>query len=101
MLEWLIDFSLRKRGLVVCCALILAGVAFALMLGSYSPEDPGWMVASDKPIANTLGSYGAAIASTLIIIGGKGAWGDMVMPPNAHVKDADIQALVKWTLTLK
>jgi cobalt-zinc-cadmium resistance protein CzcA len=26
MLEWLIDFSLRKRGLVVCCALILAGV---------------------------------------------------------------------------
>ena len=26
MLEWLIDFSLRKRRLVVCCALILAGV---------------------------------------------------------------------------
>lgn len=26
MLEWLIDFSLRKRGLIVCCALILAGV---------------------------------------------------------------------------
>ena len=33
--------------------------------------------------------------------GGKGAWGEMAMPPNAHVKDADIQAIVKWVLTLK
>ena len=33
--------------------------------------------------------------------GGKGAWGDMVMPPNSHVKDADITAVVKWILTLK
>lgn len=33
--------------------------------------------------------------------GGKGAWGDMAMPPNAHVKDADIQAIVKWILTQK
>ena len=33
--------------------------------------------------------------------GGKGVWGDMVMPPNAHVKDADIQKLVKWILATK
>jgi cytochrome c len=33
--------------------------------------------------------------------GGKGAWGDMVMPPNAHVKDDDIKAIVKWILTQK
>ena len=33
--------------------------------------------------------------------GGKGVWGEMVMPPNAHVKDADIAAIVKWVLTLK
>ncbi len=33
--------------------------------------------------------------------GGKGAWGDMVMPPNAHVKDADITAIVKWILAQK
>ncbi len=26
MLEWLIDFSLRKRGLVACCAVILVGI---------------------------------------------------------------------------
>ena len=33
--------------------------------------------------------------------GGKGVWGEMVMPPNAHVKDADIASIVKWILTLK
>ena len=32
--------------------------------------------------------------------GGKGVWGEMVMPPNAHVKDADIAAIVKWVLSL-
>ena len=31
--------------------------------------------------------------------GGKGVWGDMIMPPNAHVKDADIATVVKWILT--
>jgi cytochrome c len=33
--------------------------------------------------------------------GGKGVWGDMVMPPNAHVKDEDIKAMVAWILGLK
>jgi cytochrome c len=33
--------------------------------------------------------------------GGKGVWGDVPMPPNAHVKDADIQTLVQWILSLK
>ena len=33
--------------------------------------------------------------------GGKGAWGDVPMPPNSHVKDADIKALVHWVLSLK
>ena len=33
--------------------------------------------------------------------GGKGVWGEMVMPPNAHVKDADIAAIVKWILAMK
>jgi DNA segregation ATPase FtsK/SpoIIIE, S-DNA-T family len=54
--------------------LIGLGLAFAAMLWTYSPQDPGWMVASDKPINNALGGFGAALASTLIIIGGKGIW---------------------------
>jgi len=33
--------------------------------------------------------------------GGKGAWGDMLMPPNSHVKDADIKTIVQWVLSLK
>jgi len=31
--------------------------------------------------------------------GGKGVWGDIPMPPNAHVKDADIKTLVQWILS--
>ncbi len=30
--------------------------------------------------------------------GGKGAWGEIPMPPNAAVKDDDIKTLVKWVL---
>jgi cytochrome c len=33
--------------------------------------------------------------------GGKGTWGDIPMPPNAHVKDADIKAMVQWILSVK
>lgn len=33
--------------------------------------------------------------------GGTGVWGQVPMPPNAAVPDADIQALVKWILTIK
>jgi cytochrome c len=33
--------------------------------------------------------------------GGKGVWGETPMPPNAHVKDEDINTLVHWILTLK
>jgi cytochrome c len=33
--------------------------------------------------------------------GGKGVWGDIPMPPNAHVKDADIKTMVQWILSVK
>lgn len=33
--------------------------------------------------------------------GGKGVWGEVPMPPNAHVKDEDIKAIVHWIVTLK
>jgi cytochrome c len=33
--------------------------------------------------------------------GGVGVWGQVPMPPNAHVKDEDIKTLVKWILSLK
>lgn len=33
--------------------------------------------------------------------GGKGAWGEVPMPPNAHVKDGDIKTIVQWILSVK
>lgn len=33
--------------------------------------------------------------------GGSGAWGQIPMPPNATVPDADVKALVKWVLATK
>jgi cytochrome c len=33
--------------------------------------------------------------------GGKGVWGDIPMPPNAHVKDANTKTMVQWILSIK
>jgi cytochrome c len=33
--------------------------------------------------------------------GGAGVWGQIPMPPNAQVSDADIKTLVSWVLSLK
>jgi cytochrome c len=33
--------------------------------------------------------------------GGTGVWGQIPMPPNPTVPDADLQALVKWVLSIK
>ncbi len=33
--------------------------------------------------------------------GGAGVWGQIPMPPNNTVPDAEVQALVKWILSLK
>jgi cytochrome c len=33
--------------------------------------------------------------------GGKGVWGEIPMPPNSAVSEADIKVLVKWILSQK
>ena len=33
--------------------------------------------------------------------GGQGVWGQVPMPPNAAVPDADVKTLVKWILSIK
>jgi cytochrome c len=33
--------------------------------------------------------------------GGVGTWGQVPMPPNSSVSDADVKALVKWVLSAK
>lgn len=42
----------------------------------------------------------AAMLAEKIKTGGSGNWGTMPMPPNAHVKDEDIQSIVNWILSL-
>lgn len=58
---------------------------------------------SYKEIANRYRKDKGAAASLAqkVKTGGKGAWGDIPMPPNAHVKDADIKTIVQWILSIK
>ncbi len=75
LLDQNVSAMLERRGReLLGVGLVIAGVIFWMMLGSYSPEDPGWMVATDEAARNMMGRFGAAVSSTLIIIGGKGAW---------------------------
>src|SRR5690606_33818007 len=61
----------RRSRELLGIVLVLVGLAFAVLLGSYSPDDPGWMVATEEPARNR---FGAAVSSTLIILIGRGAW---------------------------
>jgi S-DNA-T family DNA segregation ATPase FtsK/SpoIIIE len=66
---------LERRGReALGLGLIALGAAFALMLMSYSANDPGWMVATDQVAHNLLGRLGASVASTLMTVGGLGSW---------------------------
>ena len=58
---------------------------------------------SYKDIANKYRGDKAAPANLAKKVkeGGKGVWGDIPMTPNAHVKDADINTIVAWILSLK
>ena len=53
--------------------LALSGLT-AMMFTSYAPEDPSWLSASDAPVQNILGSFGAMIAATIMLIFGLSAW---------------------------
>jgi len=68
--------AIEKRGKeLLGIGLMVLGVMAGMMLASYSPEDPNWMLASDAPIQNWLGSFGASLAAPLVMIIGWAAWG--------------------------
>jgi S-DNA-T family DNA segregation ATPase FtsK/SpoIIIE len=54
--------------------LILLGLLIAAMVGSYSPNDPSWISATDAPVQNWLGHFGASLAAPLMMIIGLGVW---------------------------
>ncbi|NIZ10563.1 DNA translocase FtsK [Pseudooceanicola sp. HF7] len=67
--------TLRKRGKELIGVLLLAvGLGLAAILISYSPDDPSMMSASDAPVQNWLGRFGAAIAAPVVMIIGAGGW---------------------------
>ena len=74
-----IDTHLRsaiERRLVELFGLALIGLSIlsGMMLWSYSPEDPSWLAATDAPIQNMLGVYGASFAAPIILILGWSSW---------------------------
>jgi S-DNA-T family DNA segregation ATPase FtsK/SpoIIIE len=68
--------AIERRGKeLLGIGLIVLGVMAAMMIGSYSPDDPNWMLATDAPVQNLLGRFGASLAAPLFMIVGWGAWG--------------------------
>ena len=68
--------AIEKRGKeLIGIVLICLGLAAAAMIGSYTPDDPNWMVSTDAPVHNWLGQIGASIAAPLFMIVGWGSWG--------------------------
>ena len=54
--------------------LVVVGLAAMMMLWSYSPDDPNWMLATDAPVQNWLGRLGASLAHPLTMIVGRAGW---------------------------
>ncbi|MEM7519727.1 MAG: DNA translocase FtsK 4TM domain-containing protein [Pseudomonadota bacterium] len=67
--------AIEKRGKeLLGLIFILLGTLAAMMIASYTPDDPNWMVSTDAPVQNWLGRLGASIAAPLFMIVGWGAW---------------------------
>lgn len=68
--------AIEKRGKeLLGIGLILLACAAAAMIGSYTPSDPSWMSATDAPVHNWLGRFGASLAAPFFMIVGWGSWG--------------------------
>ncbi len=65
----------RRVKELIGAGLIVGGVLVAMMLLSYTPDDPGIGTATDQPAQNYLGRVGAYVASALNMILGLGSWG--------------------------
>ena len=67
--------AIEKRGKeLLGLGLIALGLMAAMMIGSYTPDDPNFMVSTDAPVQNWLGRMGASLAAPLFMIVGWGAW---------------------------
>ena len=67
--------ALEKRSReLLGLALVMLALLVATMVGTYSPDDPSWISATDAPVQNWLGHFGASVAAPLMMIVGMGVW---------------------------
>jgi cytochrome c len=81
-----VDELLKKHGCLACHAIDkkLVGPTYQEVAKKYAGQKDAEKMLAEK-----------------VKKGGVGVWGQVPMPPNAAVPDADIQAMVKWILTKK
>jgi len=80
------DEALAKSSNCLLCHTVdnkIIGPAFKDIAAKYKGDDGAVAALTDK-VKN----------------GSSGVWGDMQMPPNAAVSDADVETLVNWILSL-
>ncbi|MCY4151875.1 MAG: DNA translocase FtsK 4TM domain-containing protein [Aestuariivita sp.] len=65
----------RRTKELIGVALFVLGAMAALMLVSYSADDPNWWISTDGAVQNIMGRTGAAIAAPLLMIIGLSSWG--------------------------
>ncbi|MGB3408270.1 MAG: DNA translocase FtsK 4TM domain-containing protein, partial [Jannaschia sp.] len=76
LLDSSIQISLARRGREGLGMLMgLGGLLVAVMLWTYSPDDPNWLAATDAVPQNWLGVFGATIAAPIYLILGYGGFG--------------------------
>lgn len=81
LLDSSMQAAIEKRGKeLIGVFLIAVALVVAAMVGSYTPDDPNWMVSTDAPVQNWLGRPGASVAAPLFLIVGWAAWSLALMP---------------------
>ena len=67
--------AIEKRGReLIGIALVAVAASVAAMLATYAPQDPSFFSATNAPVQNMLGKFGASIAAPLFIVVGYGSW---------------------------
>jgi len=80
LLESHMQEAIQRRGKELLGFLLIGfGVLVSMILWSYVPEDPSWLSATDAPVQNMLGRFGASFASPLSVTIGWASWGIAVV----------------------
>ena len=79
------NYDLARKSNCMSCHMVdkkVLGPSFQEVAAKYAGQDKAQKLLTEK-----------------VKKGGKGVWGEIPMPPNGHVKDADLDTLIKWILS--